>query len=391
MGEDVKTLQTYLTGQVLATLGMTVLVFTFVLLLANVLREVLALLVNRQATIELVAQAVGLLIPFVLPFALPMGMLTATLLVFGRFSADQELTAVRASGISLLSLASPILMLSLVLCGLSALVNMEMAPRCRVAYNNLINTAKIEVSRILIPEGQFVSDISGYVFYVGKSRRGELEDVIVFEVKDQTNVSRVVRAPRGTLARDSADHIAVKLYDCKIVDLSSGAVTPGAGDWEAGIDLSTNKPGPASAKISDMTTPQLWAGLHEMERRLNAPLPAAGLSAEQVRAARQELVKLREAVISQYRVQIHQQVAFSFACFGFTLVGIPLGIRVHRRETNIGIVMAVVLVFIYYGLVMLSQALNSRPEWAPHLIIWLPNFLFQAVGAVLLWRANRGL
>jgi lipopolysaccharide export system permease protein len=71
-------------------------------------------------------------------------------------------------------------------------------------------------------------------------------------------------------------------------------------------------------------------------------------------------------------------------------VGIPLGICVQRRETNIGVAIALGLVAVYYALLIVASSQSNRADLAPHLWMWAPNFLFQALGAVLLWRANRG-
>ena len=387
-----KTLHKYLTFQVLAALLLTVAVFTFVLLLGNVLKEILALLVNRQATMGVVVQAVGLLIPFVWVFALPMAMLTATLLVFGRFSADQELMAVRASGISLLSLITPILLLSLALCAVSAFVNMKFGPRCRVAYKNLLFKVTVELSNAQLPEGRDIKEFKGFIFRVGKNREHNLEDVRVLVLDDGNNVTTFIHAPRGRIDVDTPNmQIILRLFNANSVTLGHGHESLSSGDWTQILDL--NPPTKAAPKvdISDMTFTQLNDELRDLERRFSLPLSVHGLTQEERRDVQRELEKERSDWTSVIRFHIHRQLAFSFACFGFTLVGIPLGIRMHRRETNIGVAMALVLVLVYYSFILAGQSFAARPEFVPHLIVWLPNFIFQAVGAVLLWRANRGV
>lgn len=384
-----KTLHAYLTRQILASLLMTVGVFTAVLLLGNVLKEILPFLISGQVRFGVFAEAVGLLIPFVWVFALPMGMLTATLLIFGRFSADQELTAVRASGISLLSVTSPILLLSLALCALSALVNMDIGPRCRVLYTTMLTKIRAELIGAYLPEGRIIKDFKDRLIYVGRNRRGELHDVMAYELEHETNVIRIVKAERGRYEVDSTNNmIYLHLYDAKILNLSQGKGIPGASDLTVPIDLKQAPKNSSRPRISDMTFVQLWDELHEVEKRLSMPL-ARNLTTNELRQVKQQLAKERADITTPIRVHIHRQVAFSFACFGFTLVGIPLGIRVHRRETNIGIAIALLLAGIYFSMVLLAQSLDTRPEYAPYLIVWLPNFIFQAVGAVLLWRANR--
>jgi lipopolysaccharide export LptBFGC system permease protein LptF len=139
-----------------------------------------------------------------------------------------------------------------------------------------------------------------------------------------------------------------------------------------------------------MTFWQLRAELADLDQKLGLP-PAAATNSVELKAQLREVAQQRKDLTEPIRVEMNRQVSFSFACFGFTLVGIPLGIRMHRRETNIGVAISLGLVLIYYAFILTAKSLTARPEFAPHLIVWLPNFIFQAVGVVLLWRANRGI
>lgn len=387
-----KTLHLYLLKQVLATLVMTVGVFTFVLLLGNVLNEILSLLINRQATFGGLAEAVGLLVPFVLVFALPMGMLTAALLVFGRFSADQELTAVRSSGISLVALVTPILLLSLALCGVSAWINMKVAPECRVAYKRLLEDMRSQMNSAILPEGRFVKDFPDYMFYIGKNDGKNLRDIRICRLGNDPDarIDMTIKADRGTVEMTNGQ-LSVILYDGETMTrMPSGIWTPGQFKSQPlPIETKTNSVNQSKVQLSDMTFAQLREERRELERNFSQPHSTNG--SDELRKQLTQLNSIKRDMTTMIFVQMHRQVAGSFSCFGFTLVGIALGIRAHRRETNIGIALSLFLVLVYYSFMIIAQSMQTHPEFAPYLIYWIPNFLFQIVGAVMLWRVNKGI
>jgi lipopolysaccharide export system permease protein len=387
-----KTLHLYLTRQVLASLLMTVMVFTFVLVLGSALKEILGLLVSGQATLGLVAKASALLIPFLLAFALPMGMLTATLLVFGRFSADQELTAIRASGVSLIALATPVLLLSAVLSALSALLNMQIAPQSRVAYKDLLSRVGLERSSSIIVEDRFMDDFPGYIVYVGKKDGTNLHKVMILKLDADGKMESRLQAARAYIETEggASNQVWLRLFNVHQYNFVNWDTRSGG---ELAYPLKHEPPAERKRELplSDMTFGQLQEKLRQLDQVAFQSKGIERLGPEELRAQKRQLEEVKADLTLPVRVQIHRQVACSFACIGFTLVGIPLGIRAHRRETTAGFAAALILSLIYYSFIIVGQSLETRPEWAPHLILWFPNFVFQAVGAVLLWRANRGI
>jgi lipopolysaccharide export system permease protein len=385
----VKTLDRYIIRQVLGTLGMTVFVFTLVLLLGNVLKQMLELVISRQATIGLAAHAILLLIPYVLAFALPMGMLTAALLVFGRLSADQELTAARASGISLASLVVPVLGLSVVVSLLCAVLNFHVAPASRVAYLELLRTASTKDPTHLLESDSFTT-FGNYTVFARKvhSDGTNLDDVDITEWDTNNQEVLWCKAPKAEV-EFGRTNITLHLKDGNMATHDASGWSPGAYGEFALPPVPYPKAGdPLVISISDMTFPQLRKKLEWLERGSDA-LPPRDASKADLIKAREEMRKGTEEMAMPVLVYMNQEVAFSFACIGFTLVGIPLAIRAHRRETSIGVATALVLVLVYYSFMVLAQAWENHPERYPCLIVWLPDFIFQAVGGVLLWRVNK--
>lgn len=375
-------LHRYLLGNVLfASLG-AVGVFAFVLLVGNIVRDLLGALAAGQMAFATFFRLIVMLVPYVVSYALPMGVLTGVLLVLGRLSAQQEITAMRAAGLSLWRIATPIFFLAV--CGLvaSTVFNCEYAPRARSGYRaELAETVRANPLSFIVPR-TFIREFPGYTIYVGEKEGGALRELWVWELDRENRVRSLLRAQEGTIDFDEERVALVLTLRHALAEKRSerdpedfAEPRPMLSFEETAVALSLDRLlGKATMrrKLSHMT----WAEL--MAERRAVIENAEGKSPAEVRRAR---------VAVQYAIQ--EKFVLAFAVVSFALVGVPLGIKLQRRESSANLGLALVLSMGFYFLLIVIDWLQKRPELRPDLLLWVPNVAFQGLGLWLFRRVDR--
>src|SRR5947209_18525879 len=92
---------------------------------------------------------------------------------------------------------------------------------------------------------------------------------------------------------------------------------------------------------------------------------------------------------SESRTEINKRFSFPFACIAFAIIGVPLGVTAHRRETSIGFAMGLIVAISYFLFVIIGDTLRGNPRVHPELLVWFPNVLFIFIGPVLFRRLSK--
>jgi lipopolysaccharide export system permease protein len=379
----VNLLDRYIFKSVLSTCLGAVMLFTFVLTLGNVIRDLLAHVLAGQLPMMTLVRLVWLWVPAMAIYALPMGLLTGVLLTLGRLSADSEITARRAAGISLGRIARPVLLIG-ALGGASALyINFESMPHARVSYEREFAEAlRADPMSFIVPK-TFIRTFKSSVIYVGDKQGNVLRDIWLWQLDNQQRVVRLIRAESGRLDYDEATNSLVPtLSNAKTEernpanpeDFSKSPKAPSAEKVEE-VRLSLDRYfGHEGTRVKRewLTHDQLQA---ERARLDALPLPT---EKDKAKVARQERMK--------FAIVYHDKVNLALAVFSFALIGVPLGIRVSRRETSANLGLALSLVLSYYMLTVMVKWLDRHPEYRPDLLLWLPNVIFLALGVWMFTR-----
>lgn len=380
------TLDRYIFRNVLFSSLAAVGVCTFVLLVGNVLKDLLQAFVSGQIDLVMFLRLTAMVIPYVMPYALPLGLLTGILLVLGRLSAQQEVTAMRAAGWGVLRIARPIFVLAAIGAAAVLWFSCELSPRASSGKKILLADAVRTNPLSFIVPGEFVKRFPGKVIHVAAKDGTNVRDLSFWELDDQGRVLGYLRAEMGTVDYDEETsellitprHGVLEVRDTENPDnFTKAPVLVQFSEWKK-IRLPLDKlvgKGTYQRKLSILT-------FRELGREL------AKAKTEAV-AADGKAPKEQSQQISRIRYTMQKQLTLAAGVLAFAMIGVPLGITMQRKETSANLGLAVVLALGYMFFQMVIDWSQKRPDLHPELLVWLPAVVFAGLGCWLFWRIDR--
>jgi lipopolysaccharide export system permease protein len=344
-------------------------VLTFLFVAFDMVKVVEAVVYGLSIWISL--KFILLLIPFALTLTLPTGLLAAVLIVFGRMSSDRELLAIKASGMGLAPTVAPVLLVA-ALCSLfNFWLVASVVPKCREEYNGMKHEIVTSNPQSLFTPEIVLDKIPGMRLYFDKKVGNELQHVFIWQLDDEDHVVSSLRADRADISLDMEHQkLLITLFNERgesypdIKDITK--VEPGFSTKQGVLPISLSSfYEKVEKRLAWMTLPEIEQVIENMQGA-----PTGELA-------------------TPYLTEFQSRPSFAMACFTFVVVGLPLAIQTQRRETSIGVLLTLVIVMIYWLLVTVGKAFKTHTGMYPEVIIWAPNFIFQAIGLWLFYKANR--
>jgi LPS export ABC transporter permease LptF len=371
LNAEMKLIDRFVSRELVVNVLFAIAVLSLVLVVGNIFRKLLPLLVNHDVPIEYLIAFVAYVLPFSLIFTIPWGLLTAILLVFGRLSADNELIALRANGVSITRISLPLAGIALVSTAICLWLNVQAAPAAQEKLRSTIFDLATQNPMALFGSDQVIDEFPGRRIYVGKKEGNKLENITVFEMNDKALPVKVTYARTGMLEADLANkQILMHLYQARYQER----------DAKDPFNLHKIRDG---INMVEGTLPISLEELYEKEKK--RPYRSA-LSIEQLL---DQLKSENSRERSASRTELNKRFSFPFACVAFAIIGVPLGVTAHRRETSVGFAMGLIVATTYFLFVIIGDTLRGNPHAHPELLVWFPNILFILLGIFLFRRLAR--
>ena len=354
---------------------------------------------------------------WIISLAIPMSILIATLMAFGRLSSDNEITAFKASGISMNKLILPAMIFGLIVFSLITPFNLWILPE----MNHNVRKISHEISRnrpdIEFNE-QLLNSFSDKIIYVGKRlSTHSFDNVVIFDKaqKDHTTIMAekgnfksfqdgiVINLQNGSIHEELANDEYRKTYfniykiaipfDQLEFNLSNNLIRQerelninalskkiksyknNIKNTEIKITLNDNKIDSLNKLLSIYKNKNNLLMINMIKNQIDNQISRKDKNFK--------LIKNQKRQINKYSVEVHKKFSIPIACFIFILLGTPLGIMAKNSNMSVSIAISILFFIVYWSFLIAGEDFADRGRFNPALSMWAPNIFLGMIAFYL--------
>lgn len=407
-------------------------VLTFIFLLQFIMQK-LDQLAGKGLSAGVIIELIVMNLAWMVVLAVPMAVLVATLMAFGTMASTNEITAMRASGMSLYRMITPVFITAVLVCILLVQFNNEVLPDANHRAKILLTDIYRKKPTFSLMPGLFSQDISGYSILVRKTfeQSNDLEGVTIFDYTN-TALTTTVSAQTGTISF-SPDYrkLIMDLRNGEIHEINNQtfeqyrtikfekhriAMNADGFEFQRSAEAMFSR---GDRELSAQAMQQIVDSLrmlqqHSMDRittlqrqdldRIFSPSTTLmeGGQTDPTFDALTRVSVLRSTVesefnridyyarqVREYTVEIHKKYSIPFASIVFVLIGVPLGIMARKGTFGVAASLSLGFFLLYWAFLIGGEKLADRGFTEPWIGMWIANIVLGLLGVYLTIRTAR--
>ena len=359
-------LDKYIFREVFMTFLFGICAFSAVFIGSGTLFQIARYITDYGASLQAVVKIFILGLPGVIMWTFPMSMLLGTLLTFGRLSGSSEITAMKSCGISFSRIAAPAIFMGLVVSIGAIAFNEYVVPWANSAYRDVV------------------------AYEIQGNTTMKTQEHIILKDIEQDQIKRLVYARLYDADTQTLQGVTMQDFDtnghvrhvenAEYADWSGTAWTMHNGML---YDIAEGK-SEHTIRFDTQVLP-VKADPKQIVREQKDP---EELTMKELKA-QIEIMRTQYVDTKKLEAELYQRLTVPMASLIFALIGVPLGLQPNRNSSSAGFAMSVIIIFVYYALMTMGNALARSGAMAPLLAVWMPNIIGLIAGAVLIRRASR--
>ncbi|MBX7257397.1 MAG: LptF/LptG family permease [Candidatus Hydrogenedentes bacterium] len=338
---------------------------------ANEMRERREAMELEFITLWDVARLAFYLSPTLVAYIIPITFMLGILLAFGRLAQNNEITAMKAAGISLKRLVAPVILFGAILSGLSFCLQDRVQPAAMQHMNHLLYTELPQrITLEMLPTG-VMHDVSGWRVYIGSrdAATKTLKDVVILQPKDGQNW---VYYGESAQFIEDASGLKVNMPKGNIVLPQGNDSVTSMPFTNLSVSLPSKSLRPPPSLRKSMALRELWE--REAQARKQYEVSKSKSTQDDLR---------------KVRTEICERFSLPLACLAVSVIAAPFAVRAPRAGRSHGFAVGFIILLVYYALRMVLEPSTVKPFAEMLLRALTPNIVLGLAGVIAIWRVDR--